>query len=680
MLLHPRIGHDIPAIGMSPSAPSPPAPKSGTKACKVCRKRKIRCDTEKPRCGSCQTHNRICDYTVEPSRKRYAVHLQLAPVHLLTQLNCPNRPSHAIINVLQKENETLTTVLLRLKASDLPEVKSLLDSVTITNAGRVQTPASEPSSASALCLSHGEHDSLPTDVSRTSPQDYEHVDGRCYDEELESAASSPVAGTLAVAQGRSHDYDKTGTVRSAQVNTIEHLRYKLTANAALQLQEEQSLRQTPSLDYIRGVPRELAMHLLDLHWNRQHHTFHLTYRPTFMRELLSGGEYCTDFLLNAVLACSSKYSERTELGAARFFERCEELLAQQSLLSFSSISTTIGLLLLGPSLNAQGLSSKGWLYTGYALRMVYDLELHVDIPTTANNGEEVEIRRRVFWGAFICEKIQSLYLGRPFTLRLRDSNIPCDFMDRFEELEPWRAYSDPLVSNFQSPGSCVCPHTYSITTFQNFCGLATIMGKILDRVYASGARNNLARSDLESTDDSLSTWYRKLPPHLLFEPSSKQDLGSQSVPAPNVLILLTTYHALIILLHRPFILDSNSRGTSIPTHSWRQCSSAAQNITNLVLAYQHTYPLHRANYLLGYALYVACTIHVRNYATADSYHQRINVYSSSLVASMSCLDDLAVPNSGVSNLANIVRRLMNDSGMPTLLGTTLDACSHINFL
>jgi hypothetical protein len=31
------------------------------------------------------------------------------------------------------------------------------------------------------------------------------------------------------------------------------------------------------------------MHLLDLHWNRQHHAFLITYRPLFMRDWACNG-------------------------------------------------------------------------------------------------------------------------------------------------------------------------------------------------------------------------------------------------------------------------------------------------------------------------------------------------------------------------------------------------------
>ncbi|EHA21656.1 hypothetical protein ASPNIDRAFT_183566, partial [Aspergillus niger ATCC 1015] len=44
---------------------SPTTPR----ACQFCRVRKIRCDNEKPTCGSCQRHDRQCVYVVDPPRQ-----------------------------------------------------------------------------------------------------------------------------------------------------------------------------------------------------------------------------------------------------------------------------------------------------------------------------------------------------------------------------------------------------------------------------------------------------------------------------------------------------------------------------------------------------------------------------------------------------------------------------------
>lgn len=61
--------------------------------------------------------------------------------------------------------------------------------------------------------------------------------------------------------------------------------------------------------------------------------------------------------------------------------------------------------------------------------MILNLGLHLDMtPSTDPKGqpslEDIEIRRRVFWGAFVSEKLQSLYLGRPFFLDIRDIHVP----------------------------------------------------------------------------------------------------------------------------------------------------------------------------------------------------------------------------------------------------------------
>jgi hypothetical protein len=126
-----------------------------------------------------------------------------------------------------------------------------------------------------------------------------------------------------------------------------------------------------------------------------------------------------------------------ETAGQHFFSRCDELLLGEGLIIQPNIPTVIALVMLGSTFIARGMTSKGWLYTGYAMRMVYDLGLHVDSQeVNKHNFEEIEIRRRVFWGAFACEKLQSLYLGRPPTIWLQDLHVSQDFMDTFEELEP----------------------------------------------------------------------------------------------------------------------------------------------------------------------------------------------------------------------------------------------------
>ena len=162
-----------------------------------------------------------------------------------------------------------------------------------------------------------------------------------------------------------------------------------------------------------GVDPEMGRHLLSLHWNRQHHSFLITYRPAFMRDMACNGAYFSKILLNAIYFGASKFSPRSEelcrdrndprTAGWRFRERVRELLG--SALDGSDITTIQALLVMTNSLFALGDErSAAWLYAGLAFRMIIDLGIHVDTPdlssTRTFTDEDLEIRRRVFWGAF----------------------------------------------------------------------------------------------------------------------------------------------------------------------------------------------------------------------------------------------------------------------------------------
>lgn len=497
-------------------------------------------------------------------------------------------------------------------------------------------------------------------------------DGAQLNVEIEESSSEPDLASFAAVDetGKSSSFGPSSALNQPHGNMLNHIhgphpahdvidqgvRNQLVADAALQRQQEPTLRSRAD---ICGVPTDTALHLLSIHWRRQHHTFPLTYRPAIMKSLIMGGSGCSDFLMYAIFAWTSKSSDRLDIRDAeddastaglRFFRRCDDLLAEKRLLIFPTISTVSGLLLLGSTYNAKGDPSKGWLYTGYALRMVYDLGLHIDPRQGDFTAEDAELRRRTFWAAFICDKLQSLYLGRPMSIDLRDAHVSRVFHDTFEEFELDEAYS---VSSHPEP-------LHSVSTFQQFCLLARIMTKIIKRFYVVGASSRSAKAALQSISHSLHIWRTSLPPALLFEPDEPFTAQSRR-PPPNIMTMNATYHALHILLNRPFIADGHLRVTTAPKESWRRCTIAARSITNIVQAYNAAYSLHSAPYLLSYTLYVASTIHVRNTAMADSSKSQDR--SSSLGLSLRCLEELCKANPGVRRPLNIVKKLMARHGI-----------------
>jgi hypothetical protein len=73
------------------------------------------------------------------------------------------------------------------------------------------------------------------------------------------------------------------------------------------------------------------------------------------------------------------------------------------------------------------------------------------------------------------------------------------------------------------------------------------------------------------------------------------------------------WHVLRILLHRPFVLDSDPNVRASPTtHACVEvCTAEAAHIVQLVRLYDVSFSVRQAPYLISYATYVAATIHVR---------------------------------------------------------------------
>lgn len=163
--------------------------------------------------------------------------------------------------------------------------------------------------------------------------------------------------------------------------------------------------------------------------------------------------------------------------------------------------------------------------------MVTDLGCQLSIParrdltiaTSRLTALEIEIRRRIYWGAFLTDKFQSLYLGRPSALRPSDGRVSRVLLDLYEELENWSPYVDPLstpksthIAGFQGPRP-----VYAISTFQTLIPLAEIAYAIANTFYAPDcikvSREQLIMAKQQIEND-LDAWVRDLPLHLHFNP------------------------------------------------------------------------------------------------------------------------------------------------------------------
>ena len=121
------------------------------------------------------------------------------------------------------------------------------------------------------------------------------------------------------------------------------------------------------------------------------------------------------------------------------------------------------------------------------------------------------------------------------------------------------------------------------------------------------------------------------------------------------------YHVLVIQLHHPLLV----RGHDIPTppadgvDSLALCTAAATEIVSLLVAYNRTFSIRKAPYLIAYATYVSATIHVRvaarQFPTVDS--------SPCLQTCLDFLNQNRETNPGVDNARASLMGLMNRMGV-----------------
>lgn len=330
---------------------------------------------------------------------------------------------------------------------------------------------------------------------------------------------------------------------------------RLVAFSSQQNQAEAMLRRNPvKLSHVDfdGVNPALALHLIGAHFNRQHFTFMITYRPAIMDSLINGGPYCNKILLNAIYLSSSVYSGRKELRldpadrestGERFLRRLRILFSEY--IDTPSIPTATGLLLSGAILVSKGQMSAGWVHTGIAYRMIIDLGCHLAVEMKAADTStksalqadiDLEIRKRLYWGAFLTDATQSLYFGRPQTLMPAQARVSRKLLDTYEELKMWLPYQDSSGQSWTQNDSSYAPRpAYAISTFNGMVGLFEISSRIVASFYSMQSLN-ISSSDVRQLKSSieldLEQWFFELPDIL------KLDLDSETTFAPHQMTLL----------------------------------------------------------------------------------------------------------------------------------------------
>lgn len=297
---------------------------------------------------------------------------------------------------------------------------------------------------------------------------------------------------------------------------------------------------------IRTLPIETHEYLMQLFWQHYNGVLHVVHEDAFNGDRENGRtQFYSGFLHICILAMGYRFADKSRSDMQRIglpdrestLHREAKYMLDLELERPGGVPSVAALLILGDSEVGVGRDNVGWMYAGMAMRLCYDIGLHLDSRQSGMSEREVDIRRMTLWACVIYDRYWSLFLGRPTTMKSADLEI----------------YS--LAEQFERLGTCKpAGPQKSLNTkiYEALLDLMEIAGKIVENAEHRKQSESLQSPDqsayfrMAGIDRELHNWSARLPQDLRYTEQNR-------IAAPYSFYLLhQQYHAVLILLHRPF--------------------------------------------------------------------------------------------------------------------------------
>ncbi|KAL7944735.1 N-terminal binuclear Zn cluster-containing/DNA binding domain-containing protein [Trichoderma barbatum] len=382
-----------------------------------------------------------------------------------------------------------------------------------------------------------------------------------------------------------------------------------------------------SSDLFELPQRSLADRLVASYFKHRHplnpYLHEGTFRQRYARLWLSkdvGGEEAAPNnlawlgLVNMVFAFGSEHAQvrppyhgspagsaSTKPDRSRFFKRAK-MLAFSSILQ-ARIELVQALLLMSHYLHGSLELNHCWTVIGLAIRTAQELGLYLDSTNFTNDIIEQEIRKRVWWGCFVIDRLVSIKVGRPPTIHDIPAirvGLPLAVDDEFLN----------EASNYTQPSNVPSKIEY----FNHIVTQCRLLAKVLDTLYdntpsssgsaggsstsSSAGRETRVRIKIDlpdllamsiQLDGELVMWQSMLPPHL----RADSDVPDWHFERQRSVLLMRFLH-IRLLIHRQTLLYHILRRISDPFQldlahlCIRRCVMAAYDaITQVHLLQQH---------------------------------------------------------------------------------------------
>ena len=427
--------------------------------------------------------------------------------------------------------------------------------------------------------------------------------------------------------------DESGQVRYYGPTSSLHTNEKVSYNF---VKWDDGRLETDDQDDISPMLRD---HLLEQYWQFQHKVLQVVHREAFLQDMQAGrSRYYSKALLYSILANAAMFSEVPEIralalskdedpeGSKPYLLRKATEMVEYEVENNVGVTTIQSLQLLSAVHCRRGADTKGWLESGRASRLIFELGLHKDdteFPSSRSTPMDLEVRRVVFWGCFTYDRSWSLYLGRPYALNLDDVTI-----------SPPSLLSDRSSSYYGE-----------LSILLAWTKLFTIVGDICNALNKTPFTYN----QLQTLRQTLLSWESNLDPGLRHNPGC----------APAVSVLQLQFHSAMILLHRSTARFGTNHAETTPTaqESRAVCVKHVLQMTCILDDYRMAHG--SAMTLLGTALYnVTLAAVVLIAIRAEQSSDVSNEYLPNLTTCIAALEEIQLSYVSAKTILKQLRYLM----------------------
>ncbi|KAF7584923.1 putative uncharacterized transcriptional regulatory protein [Clavispora lusitaniae] len=323
--------------------------------------------------------------------------------------------------------------------------------------------------------------------------------------------------------------------------------------------------------------------------------------------------YCSSVLVYSICALGSRMSDVDTIyfRSISYYNEARSFLLSN--LEHPSITSVQSFLLLAFYDICNGNNSTGWMLSGDAMRMGFDLgfQLNPEVWFLKRHGTDFKpldmaIRSRIYWGCYMADHFISLILGRPSLLKSSDASIPeTSDLPELEWIDDYK-YIPENVTNISDP-------------LKNIINLISISDKMLNDIFTRSDHESVSHKESEQNEDlnlvsrlnklfsyneQIMQWKANLPQDLNWDQESLKNTSDN----PTISVVRYYYYIVILCLNRPFVgivRDFKDKEHLSPSVF---CHNAIEDLYVAIQRFESAHGLRRASIFIVYCSILSISV------------------------------------------------------------------------